>query len=209
MNDPVSEGLVASLGRPGGNLTGVSWQAPDTATKRLELALQLRPKLTLLALLYDGSDKVAQREREVIISAAREAKVRVATFDIRSLSDAKTAFASMAKDRPQAALLVQTAMVTGIRQQLAALAIETRLPLISAERNMADAGGLLTYGPTLLPVLKRGASYVDRILKGAQPQNLPIEQASEFELVVNLKTARAIGVTVPEAILSRADHVIR
>lgn len=209
MNDPVSEGLVTSLARPGGNLTGVSWQAPDTATKRLELALELRPKLNQLALLYDSSDNVAQREEEIVTATARNAKIRVVTFDMHDLGDAKTAFASMARDRPQAVHLVQTAVVTGLRQQLAALAIKIRVPLVSAERSMAEAGALLTYGPKLAPVLKRGAAYVDRILRGAKPQDLPIEQASEFELVVNLKTARAIGVSVPKSILRRADYVIR
>ena len=209
MNDPVSEGLVTSLGRPGGNLTGVSWQAPDTATKRLELALELRPKLRHLALLYDGNDKVAQREMQIVTTAAHQAKIKVVSFDVRNLTDARAAFASMAKDRPQAVHLVQTAIITGMRQQLAALAMDVRVPLISAERSMADAGGVMTYGPKLAPVLKRGAAYVDRILRGARPQDLPIEQASEFELVVNLKSAKAVGLSVPQSLLNRADYVIR
>lgn len=209
MNDPVSEGLVASLARPGGNLTGVSWQAPDTATKRLELTLELRPRLTGLALLYDSNDNVARKEEEIVTAAARKMKIRVVSFDVHSLADAKAGFAAMSRERLQAAHLVQTAIVTGMRQQLAALAIDVRVPLISAERSMAEAGGLLTYGPRLAPVLKRGATYVDRILRGAKPQELPIEQAREFELVVNLKTARAIAVSVPGSILSRADYVIR
>jgi putative ABC transport system substrate-binding protein len=209
MNDPVSEGLITSLARPGRNLTGVSWQAPDTATKRLELALELRPKLTYLALVYDGTDKVAQRERDIVFTAARNAHLRVVTFDVRNLHDATTAFAAMGKDRPQAVHLVQTAIVTALRTQIAALAIDARVPIVSAERSMAEAGGVLTYGPTLAPVLKRGAAYVDRILRGTAPQNLPIEQAREFELVVNLKSAKAIGVNVPQSIVSRADYVIR
>ena len=209
MNDPVSEGLVTNLARPGRNLTGVSWQAPDTATKRLELALELRPKLTHLALLYDSNDKVAQRERDIVTTAARPFKIKVVTFDAHNLKDAASAFSAMGKDRPQALHLVQTAITTALRVQIAALAIDARVPLISAERSMAEAGGVLTYGPKLAPVLKRGAAYVDRILRGATPQELPIEQASEFELVVNLKSANAIGLSVPQSILSRADYVIR
>ncbi len=209
MNDPVSEGLVTNLARPGRNLTGVSWQAPDTATKRLELALELRPKLTHLALLYDSNDKVAQRERDIVTTAARPFKIKVVTFDAHNLKDAASAFSAMGKDRPQALHLVQTAIITALRVQIAALAIDARVPLISAERSMAEAGGVLTYGPKLAPVLKRGAAYVDRILRGATPQELPIEQASEFELVVNLKSANAIGLSVPQSILSRADYVIR
>jgi putative ABC transport system substrate-binding protein len=209
MNDPVSEGLVTSLARPGGNLTGISWQAPDTATKRLELALELRPKLTYLAVVYDGNDKVAVRERDIVTTAARNANVRVVTYDVRNLSEATAAFAAMGKDRPQAVHLVQTAITTALRTQIAALAIDARVPLISAERSMAEAGGVMTYGPRLTPVLKRGAAYVDKILRGASPQELPIEQAREFELVVNLKSAKAVGVSVPRSILSRADYVIR
>ena len=209
MNDPVSEGLVTSLARPGGNLTGISWQAPDTATKRLELALELRPKLTYLAVVYDGNDNVAVRERDIVTTAARNTNLRVVTYDVRNLGEATAAFAAMGKDRPQAVHLVQTAITTALRTQIAALAIDARVPLISAERSMAEAGGVMTYGPKLTPVLKRGAAYVDKILRGASPQELPIEQAREFELVVNLKSAKAVGVTVPRSILSRADYVIR
>jgi putative ABC transport system substrate-binding protein len=152
---------------------------------------------------------VAQREAEIVATAARQAKLRVSTFDVHDLTDVQAAFAAMAKNRPQALHLVQTAIITGMREQIAALAIEVRVPLISAERSMAEAGGVLTYGPKLAPVLKRGAAYVDRILKGARPQDLPIEQPTEFELVVNLKSAKAVGVKVPQLILSRADYVIR
>jgi putative ABC transport system substrate-binding protein len=115
----------------------------------------------------------------------------------------------MSKSRPQALHVVQTAITAGLREQIAALAMGIRVPMISGERSLAEAGGVLTYGPKLAPVLKRGAAYVDRILKGARPQDLPIEQPTEFELVVNLKSARAIGVKIPESIMSRADYVIR
>ena len=209
MNDPVSEGVVKSLARPGGNLTGVSWQAPDTATKRLELALELRPKLTRLAVLFDSHDRVAQLESEIVTRAARKAKVTVVSFDVHGLTDVRAAFASMAKSRPQALHVVQTAITTSLREQIADLAVEVRVPMISGERSMAEAGGVLTYGPKLAPVLRRGAAYVDRILKGAKPQDLPIEQPTEFELVVNLKTAKALGLTIPQSILLRADEVIR
>jgi len=209
MNDPVSEGVVTSLARPGGNLTGVSWQAPDTATKRLELALELRPKLTRLAVLFDSHDRVAQLEAEIVTIAAQKSKVTVVAFDIHGLTDVRSAFASMATSRPQALHVVQTAITTSMRQQIADLAMEVRVPMISGERSLAEAGGVLTYGPKLAPVLRRGAAYVDRILKGARPQDLPIEQPTEFELVVNLKTAKALGITIPESILLRADEVIR
>ena len=209
MNDPVSEGVVTSLARPGGNLTGVSWQAPDTATKRLQLALELRPKLTRLAVLFDSHDRVAQLESEIVTRAARKAKVTVVSFDVHGLTDVRAAFASMAKSRPQALHVVQTAITASLREQIADHAMKVRVPMISGERSMAEAGGVLTYGPKLAPVLRRGAAYVDRILRGAKPQDLPIEQPTEFELVVNLKTAKALGLAIPQSILLRADEVIR
>ena len=209
MNDPVSEGVVASLARPGGNITGVSWQAPDTATKRLELALELKPKLTRLAVLFDSDDKVAQLEVEIVTTAAKKAKVTVEAFDVHERGDITAAFTSMAKSGPQMIYLVQTAVTTGLRSQIAVLATELRVPVISAERSVAEAGAVLTYGPKLRSVLKRGAAYVDRILKGARPQELPIEQPTEFELVINLKAADAVGIKVPASTLSRADYVIR
>lgn len=209
MNDPVSEGLVNSLAHPNGNLTGVSWQAPDTATKRLELALALSPKLTRIAVLYDSHDRVAQLEAEIVTSAARNARVTVMPFDVHGLADIQAAFAYMTKKRPQSLHVVQTATTASLREQIADLAIEIRVPMISGERSMAEAGGVMTYGPKLMPVLIRGAAYVDRILKGARPQDLPIEQPTEFELVVNVKTAKAIGIKMPESILQRADEVIR
>ena len=208
MNDPVNEGLVTSLGRPGGNLTGVSWQAPDTATKRFELALELRPKLTRLAVLFDSDDRVAQLETEIVASAARKAKINVLTFDVHGLTDVLAAFGSMTRSRVQALHVVQTALTAGLREQIAALAIKSRVPMISGERSLAEAGGVLTYGPKLAPVLRRGAAYVDRILNGARPQDLPIEQPTEFELVVNLKTATALGLSIQPSLLARADEVI-
>ena len=209
MNDPVSEGVVASLAHPGGNLTGVSWQAPDTATKRLELALELRPKLTRLALLFDSDDKVAQLEARIVTSAAPKTKIKVDAYDVHEIKDIQSAFASMAKSRPQVIYLVQTAVTTGLRSQIAILATELRVPMISGERSVAEAGGVLTYGPKLGSVLKRGAAYVDKILKGTKPEDLPIEQPTQFELIINLKAADAIGVKVPTSTLRRADLVIR
>src|SRR4029077_8700363 len=127
-------------------------------TKRLQLALELRPMLTHLAVLYDSHDRVAQREVEILTTTARKVKVRVVTFDVHNLTDVQAAFASMAKNRPQALHVVQTAIITGMREQIGALAMKIRVPLISAERSLAEAGGVLTYGPKLAPVLKRGAA---------------------------------------------------
>ena len=209
MNDPVGAGLVKSLSRPGGNLTGVSWQSVDTATKRLELAMELRPKLTHLAVLFETGNRDAQREVEVVSNAARKEKITVITFEVRRLPDVQAAFVSMAKSLPQALHVVDTSFTIGVRGQIAALALENRIPMISESRLFAEAGGVLAYGARLTPALKRGAYYVDRILKGAKPRDLPIEQPTEFDLVVNLKSAKALGIQVPESILMRADRVIR
>ena len=209
MNDPVGAGLVTSLSRPGGNLTGVSWQSVDTATKRLELAMELRPKLTRLAVLFESGNREAQLEAEIVISAARKAKITVVAFEVQRLSDVQATFVAMAKSRPQMLYVIDTPVTSGVREQIAALALKMRVPMISEGSVFAEAGGVLAYGAKLRPVLKRGAVYVDRILKGARPQDLPIEQPTEFELVVNLKSARAVGVEIPESILIRADQVIR
>ena len=146
---------------------------------------------------------------EVVGNSARKVKVTVDTFAVRSLPDVQAAFVSMAKGRPQALYVVDTPFSTGVRGQIAALALEIRVPMISEGRVFAEAGGVLTYGAKLTHALKRGAYYVDRNLKGAKPRDLPIEQPTEFDLVVNLKSAKALGIQVPESILMRAGRVIR
>ena len=209
MNDAVGAGLVASLSRPGGNLTGVTWQSVDTATKRLEFAFELRPELSRLAVLFDSGESAAQREAEVVSSVARKRRVTTVTFEVHRLSDVQAAFASMAKSRPQALYVVDNPFMTGMRRQIAALALQMRVPMISEARSFAEAGAVLTYGAKDSHLLRRGAVYVDKILKGAKPGDLPIEQPTEFELIVNLKAAKALGIRVPSFILERADRVIR
>ena len=171
--------------------------------------MELRPKLTHLAVLFETGNRDAQLEVEVVSIAARKAKIAVDTFEVRRLPDVQAAFVSMAKSRPHALYVVDTPFTTGVRGRIAALALENRVPMISEARVFAEAGGVLAYGARLTPALKRGALFVDRILKGAKPRDLPIEQPTEFELVVNLKSAKALGIQVPESILMRADRVIR
>lgn len=209
MNDPVGTGQVASLSRPGRNLTGLSWQSVDTATKRLELALELRPKPSKLAVLFDGSDRSAKHEATVVTRAARAVKMQVVTYEVRTPTDAKAAFVSMAATRPHSLYVVDSAITIGMHEQIAALALANHLPLVSESRVWAEAGGVVSYGAQLTPAVRRGAAYIDKILRGTRPQELPIEQPTEFELIVNLKSAKAVGVSVPQSIISRADHVIR
>jgi ABC-type uncharacterized transport system substrate-binding protein len=209
MNDPVSSGLVASLSRPGGNLTGVSWQSVDTATKRLELIFELRPKLSRLAVLFDKADSAARLEAEAVSRAAQTGKVAATSVGIRGLSDLHAAFATIAKAHAQALYVVDSAAISNIRDEIAQSALHIGVPMISEGRVFAEAGGVLTYGSRLDSVARRAAVCVDKILKGAKPEDVPIEQPTEFELFVNLKSAAAIGLRVPESIVSRADLVIR
>ena len=209
MNDPVGAGQVASLARPGGNLTGVSWQSVDGAPKRFELALELKPKLSSLAVLFDDSDRAARREAQVVTNLAREAKIAVATYKVRTVTDVQAAFAAMTNSRPQLLYVVDNATTIGMYVEIAALSLEINVPMVSESRVWAEAGGVLSYGAKLTPAMKRGAVYIDKLLKGAKPQDLPIEQPTEFELVVNLKSAEMTGVQIPQSISARAARVIR
>jgi len=209
MNDPVGAGQVASLSRPGGNLTGLSWQSVDTATKRFELARELRPGLGSLAVLFDGSDRAARQEAQVVTTVAKKTNIDVAPYEVRTLADVQTAFTAMTNKRPQLLYVVDNATTTGLASQIAGLALVIHVPMVSESRVWAEAGGVLSYGAKLTPTLKRGAVYIDKILKGAKPQDLPIEQPTEFELIVNLKSAKATGVQIPESISVRADRFIR
>ena len=207
--DPVAEGLVKSLARPGGNVTGMSWQSPETSGKRLELIMEVLPGLRRVALIFDPSDPGAVLDANAVRSAAANAGVRVAAFEVndsRALDDALPAIES---DRPKALILIHSALSVNYRERIVRFAIDRRLPLISEGRDFAEAGALLTYGPSIADMFRRGAVYVDKILKGAKPGDLPIEQPTKFELVVNLKTAKALGITIPQSILLRADEVIR
>jgi putative ABC transport system substrate-binding protein len=208
MNDPVGSGLVGSLGNPGGNLTGISWQTNDTATKRLELVFELLPKLNSLAVLFDEGDRAARLEADAVSNIARKARVTVVSVPVRGATDLQLAFAAIGKAHPQALYLVASAITTNMRNQIANLALGVGVPVISEDRSLAEAGAVLTYGSRLTPVAKRAAVCVDKLLKGAKPQDVPIEQLTEFEQFVNLKSARAIGLAVPESILSRTDQVI-
>jgi putative tryptophan/tyrosine transport system substrate-binding protein len=205
--DPVAEGLVASLGHPGGNITGLSWQTPESAGKRLELLKEMLPKLSRIAVLLDQSDTVAATELRAIQAAARSMGAVIERFDVLGRIERDT-FAAIRKAGADALVVVYTARTARQRAQIVEFAVANRLPLVSESREFSDAGGLMTYGPNVLDLYKRAAILVDRILKGAKPADLPIEQATKFELVINLKTAKALGLTIPPSLLARADQVI-
>jgi len=207
--DPVAEGFVASLARPGGNITGLSWLTPEVAGKRLELLHEVLPKLTRVAVLLDPNDTVAVVERRAIETAAHATGVAIETFEARDPATLPTVFAAIKKARAEALVVVYTARTSSQGRQIVDLAKANRLPLVSEPRELADAGGLITYGPRLLDLYKGAARYVDKILKGANPADLPIEQPTKFELVINLKTAKALGLTIPPSLLARADEIIQ
>src|SRR5262245_33650316 len=207
--DPVAEGFVASLARPGGNITGLSWLTPEVAGKRLELLHQVLPKLTRVAVLLDPNDTVAVVERSAIATAAHATGVTIETFEAQNPATLPAVFAAIKKARAEALVVVYTARTVGQEGQIANLATVNRLPLVSEQREFADAGGLITYGPRSFDIYRGAARYVDKILKGAKPADLPIEQPTKFELVINLKTAKALGLTIPPSLLARADEVIR
>ena len=205
LNDPVGSGLAASLARPGGNVTGLSIQSTDLAGKRLELVREVVPGLRHVAILTDVGYDAGMRETGEVEAAARSLGLAVVTLEIRRAEDIAPAFATL-QGRGQALYVPSGPVLFGNRDRIDALAREARLPLITVVKGY-DAS-LLSYGPSYPHQFQRAADYVDKILRGAKPGDLPIEQPTKFELVVNVKTAKALGLTIPETFLVRADEVI-
>ena len=206
--DPVGTGLVASLARPGGNITGLSVQTNDVAGKRVQLAREAMPDMTRMAVLAVGpTPATALLIRELGIVAQR-AGIRVMPHIIARPDQIAPAFERMRNDGAQFLILQASPFAAEHRMSIFELATRGRLPTISESRVFADAGGLLSYGPSYAELYRRSATYVDRILRGAKPGDLPIEQPLQFELVINLRTAKAIGVTIPKSLLQRADDVL-
>ena len=206
-NDPVGSGLVASLARPGGNITGLSVQAAEVAGKRLELLRETVPRLRRLAVMAHAGFPDAALEMGHVEAAAHAQGIEVAPLQIWRAQDIATAFESL---NPQADALyvVQDALIVANRTAIVAFALTRRLPTIFSARDFVQAGGLLSYGPNYPGVFRRAADYVDKIMRGAKPSDLPIEQPTKFDLVINLTIARALGVTIPEKLLALADEVI-
>jgi ABC-type uncharacterized transport system substrate-binding protein len=204
--DPVALRYVDTLARPGGNVTGVVLQQLEVTAKRMELLKAMLPKLTRLAILWDAS---AGDQRRAAESAARSLGMSVQSLEIRDPSDDfPAAFVQTAKVRAEALVVAVTAVFFRQRARIAELALNYHLPTVFAVREFVEAGGLMSYGANLSEMFRRAAIYVDKILKGAKPADLPIEQPATFELVVNLKTAKALGLTIPPSLLLRADQVI-
>jgi putative ABC transport system substrate-binding protein len=203
--DAVATRLVASEGRPGGNVTGLSSFSPELSAKRLELLKETFPRIRRAAVLWNpGGSEANLRAMEV---TARSLKLEVQTFAIRNPGEFERAFAAMSKERVEAVAILEDAMIIGNAEAAASLAARHRIPSIGFTE-VAEAGGLMAYGVNTPAMFRRAAVFVDKILKGANPGDLPIERATKFELVVNLKAATALGVTIPQSILLRADRVI-
>jgi putative tryptophan/tyrosine transport system substrate-binding protein len=208
--DPVSAGLVASLARPGGNITGLSTLAgPEIYGKYLELLKETVPKLTRVAFLFNSTNPFSPFALKETESTAQAFKLSLQTLDARAPEELDAVFAAATKQRAGALVVLQDAMFLAQRKRMAELAAKSRLPTIYGIPEHAEAGGLMAYAANRPDIFRRAATYVDKILKGAKPADLPVEQPTKFELIINLKAAKQIGLTIPPNVLARADKVIK
>ncbi len=205
--DPVGSGFVASLSRPGGNVTGLSLQGPDVAGKRLGLLREVVPSLRRLAIIANAGYPAAVKERGEVEDAVRALGLESIPLNIGRTEDIGPAFETL-NNRAQAIYVVSEALVNTNRVRISTLALGARLPTIYGGREYVDAGGLMSYGPNLPDLFRRAADLADKILRGAKPADIPVEQPTKFDLVINLTTAKALGLTVPPTLLARADEVI-
>ena len=208
--DPVGSGLVASLARPGGNVTGLSLVSPDTAAKRLQLLQELIPTVNRIAVLLMDTGVAGESIPliEQLQSAAKRLRLELAIKAIRSGADIPGAFATLQQERAQALIVSATPISIDHRGQIAEIAASQRLPAMYESQGFVEAGGLLSYGPSLIDMYRRAAVYVDKILKGAKPADLPVELPIKYDLAINLKTAKALGLQLPQTLILRADRVI-
>ncbi len=211
VGDPVTSGLVSSLARPGGNITGLSALVPELVGKWLEILMQATPAISRVAVLRQSGGMGEHTDQLVLTEAANAARilgVQLQVIEPRGPADLNRAFAEIIGARAEALAVLSTPMLYGERTQLVDFAVKHRLPTVFSFRSYVDAGGLMSYGPSIPDMCRRAATYVDKILKGARPADLPVEQPTKFELVINMKTAKALGLTVPHLRLARADEVI-
>jgi ABC-type uncharacterized transport system substrate-binding protein len=207
--DPVEAGFVDSLARPGGNVTGLSLLVNELAGKRLELLKEAVPKLARVAVLHDPALPPNLLELKEVQAAAPPLGLTIQPWEVRGMDDFDRVFAAQNKQRPDGLYVLAGRLVTSNRKQIVGFALKSGLPSVYPQREYVDAGGLMSYGADQAESYRRVAYYVDRILKGAKPADLPVEQPTKFELVFNLKTAKQIGLTIPQSMLYRADKVIK
>jgi putative tryptophan/tyrosine transport system substrate-binding protein len=205
--NPIENGIVASLARPGGNVTGLSLQRADTTAKRIEFLREIVPGLRRLALLVHSGSSGNMLEAGEVQDTAQKLGLEVAKFEIQRGEDIALAFEAF-RDRVEALYIAAGPLIFVNRVRISTLALGARLPTIYAVREYVDAGGLISYGPNFADLFRRSAEFVDKILRGAKPADLPVEQATKFELIINLQAAKAMGLTIPPTLLARADEVI-
>jgi len=208
VGDPVALGLVASLSKPGKNITGVSNQVADVSSKSLEFLRAVVPKLSRVAVLLNPANPLDPMVLRQVQAAAKLAGINVSVFEATTANQIDIAFAAIARSRPEALIVAPDPYYSSQARHMAELAQKSRLPAIYSTSGAVEAGGLMSYGEDLAVNFRRATPYVDKILKGAKPADLPVEQPTKFELVINKKTAKAIGITIPQELLLRADRVI-
>jgi putative ABC transport system substrate-binding protein len=209
-SDPVGNGFVATLARPGGNITGLSTLAPELSGKRLELLKEIVPRLSRVAVFGTSTQPGNAQALKEVELAARAFGINLQYVDVLDPKDIETAFRAAGKGRADAVLMmVPSGVVNSLRKEIAELAVKSRLPATYQQSEYVEAGGLMSYGVSIDDLNRRAATYVDKILKGRKPADLPVEQPTKFELVINLKAAKQIGLTIPPGVLARADKVIR
>ena len=206
--DPVTSGLVETLARPGGNATGLSTMTPELWCKRLQLLKDVIPRLSRVAALADATSPMLRLDLRQLESAAQAMQIQLQVVEVRAPRDLDAAFTAATRARAGALIVLTGPMSFGARGRITELAARNRLPAVYGIKEAAKVGGLMTYGVDFVHLYRRAATYVDKILKGAKPGDLPVEQPTKFDLVVNLKTAKALGLTIPQGVLAQADEVI-
>ena len=207
--DPVATGIVPSIARPGRNITGLSLMAPELVGKQMQLLREVVPRVSRVAILWNPSNASNAPQLRDAREAARTLKVQLQALEARGPTEIDSAFAVMTRERANAVIVLADSTLVAHRARIADLAAKSRLPAMYGLTDHAAAGGLIAYGPNIADLYRRAAVYVDRILKGAKPSDLPIEQPTRFELILNLRTAKTLGLTIPPSILTRADQVIQ
>src|SRR5262245_3601332 len=207
--DPIAVGLAASLARPGGNVTGVSAMGPELAPKRLELLKEVAPRVSRLAVLWDSTSSSSALELRATQAGANALGFTVKPIGVKNAGELTRAFALLEKERPDALTMFSGPLTTGYRQLVADFATKHKWPTVFGAKEFVEAGGLMSYSTSFADSFRRAAAYVDKILRGNKPGDLPIEQPTKFELVINLKTAKALGLIIPQSVLLRADQVIQ
>ena len=206
--DPLGSGLIASLARPGGNVTGMSLMVPDLGGKRLELLKELLPRLARVAVLWNAANPYAAIVFKETQAAGRTLAIEVQSLEVQSPDDFDGAFAAARSQPPDALIAVEDPLTFTYQKRIADFAVHNQLPSLHGMKEFVAAGGLMSYGANIADLFRRAAAYVDKIFKGAKPADLPVQQPTKFDFVINLTTAKALGLTIPESFLLRADEVI-